>query len=636
MKLNLNSKFLIAISIFCNISYAKQAWSQKYLASDIPAELLGNADEVVRFASTDFEVKGPSDATETTTRVVTVLNKNSHENVLVEYYDAYSKITVFKATIYDKTGRVVKTTSKQDVQDMSAYDGFSIYSDNRVKVIEIAYNNYPYTIECQVEKTYKELLNYPNWHILDSYRQSVQETTHKITLPKDLDIVYKNFNTEVSPTETTDAKGRKQYEWRSPNIAAIEREPFAPPATRVLPSVHISPVTFEVKGYQGSMASWKDFGQFIYELNKDNDALSPEMKATVAELTASLPNDTEKIAALYKYLQNNMRYVSVQWGIGGWQSFDAKYVEKNKYGDCKALTWFMKALLKEASIKAQPALITAGDTPYEHQANFTEPNFNHVILHVPSTGQWLECTSNTAPCGYFTSLNEDRSVLLITEEGGQLARTPKLPACRSIQRVQLALDPEGNAAITSKTEMTGEAHEYYRRYQNDLSDTRQKEILEESLSLPSYKVGNFKVDVAADAPSATFEYEINAFRFASKAGTRLFVPMNALEKVDFVPKEIKKRHLPVYMRASSETESEVTLLLPEGYKIEALPKAPPNVHSEFGDYSLNISAQDKQLVLHRQLTLKPYEGKADDYEKLRDFFKTIQKSDAIKVVLVKE
>ncbi len=73
----------------------------------------------------------------------------------------------------------------------------------------------------------------------------------------------------------------------------------------------------------------------------------------VHELTDHLTDKRQKVFALYDYLQKNTRYISVQLGIGGWQPFPADYVATKRYGDCKALSNFMVALLKEAGIKAQ-------------------------------------------------------------------------------------------------------------------------------------------------------------------------------------------------------------------------------------------------------------------------------------------
>jgi hypothetical protein len=81
--------------------------------------------------------------------------------------------------------------------------------------------------------------------------------------------------------------------------------------------------------------------------------LPEETKNKVHELTDKLQDKNEKIKVLYDFLQKNTHYIIMQLGIGGWQPLEASYVSIKKYGDCKALSNFMIALLKEAGITAK-------------------------------------------------------------------------------------------------------------------------------------------------------------------------------------------------------------------------------------------------------------------------------------------
>src|SRR5690606_27634424 len=125
----------------------------------------------------------------------------------------------------------------------------------------------------------------------------------------------------------------------------------------------------------------------------------------VEKLIAGVTDEKEKISILYKYLQQNTRYISIQLGVGGWQPFDAAYVAKNGYGDCKALTNYMQSLLKTAGIPSYYTVVYAGSSGYA-QNRFVEDlpsnQFNHVILCVPGMKDttWLECTSQQSPPGY--------------------------------------------------------------------------------------------------------------------------------------------------------------------------------------------------------------------------------------------
>ena len=116
----------------------------------------------------------------------------------------------------------------------------------------------------------------------------------------------------------------------------------------------------------------------MYQLIKGRDVLPEEVKKKVHELTDN-KGDKEKISVLYDFLQKNTRYISIQLGIGGWQPFEASYVAEKKYGDCKALSNYMIALLKEAGITGKYVEIYGGKSPPPFIEDFPFYKFNNVI-----------------------------------------------------------------------------------------------------------------------------------------------------------------------------------------------------------------------------------------------------------------
>lgn len=622
----------------CLFTFSLRAQDEpSFNAALIPVSLRENADAVVRSQEIVFNVTAPDAAVFREKRVVTLLNGKSDYNKLILFYDAFNKIGRIRGSIYDASGQFLRDIEKKETQDFSAINDFSIYEDNRVRYLEVHHDRYPYTIVFDYEIKYRDLLfSYDDWDI-QGFKTAVEDASLTVVMPEEIKLYHKSLNIKLEPVITSD-KGKRQYKWDVERLAAIGQEPYAPSQYELLPRVMLSPETFKAEGYTGSMASWKDLGQFNGELAKGRDALSPALKAKVHELIAGLKTDAEKIAVLYRYLQKNTRYVSVQLGIGGWQPFDAAYVEKNKYGDCKALSNFMKALLKEAGISSYPAIVMAGETFVDLSEDFATNAFNHMILYIPSRNAWLECTSDDFPPGYLGDFTADRDVLLVTPEGGKLVRTPAyLPDENlAVRRTEITVLPSGEAKITKKSLLHGPAHEWYRAAANNLTPDELKKKMQEQNPLPQAYFTQLQVLPGQETPTARVEYAMDVPQFGSKAGKRLFLPLNPVNAFSEIPPANDKRIHPVEFRQGYAEQDTIIISYPEGYSMESIPAENTEINTEFGSYTSRVIRQEKSLMLIRRLEMKPVRLPAERYNDWRSFRRDVAKADAMKVVLIQK
>lgn len=608
-----------------------------YSIFNISPELLENAKAVVRQEVIEFEVLSPEVAKEHIKVVATRFKTSAPFEELQVHYDMYSKVGKITAAIYDANGKLIRKIGKKEILDYSAVSGGTIYADSRIKYIDFSYGQYPYTIEYEYIKTYKGIRTYPSWYIQD-YATAVENSSYTLSIPSQLNFNYKVYNIDLEVV-TSAADSKNIYKWQAKNLPAIEKEIYHPSASEMLPIVLFAPDKFIVDGYQGSMTTWKDFGNFMLKLNKGRSVLSEHMIAEIKKMTANATSDKEKINILYQYLQDNMRYVSVQLGIGGWQTFDAAYVEKNKFGDCKALTYYMKAMLREVGIDAYPALVKAGkEKDFQVAEDFTYPLFNHVILNVPSQGYWLECTSADAPANYLGTFTDNRNVLLITNEGGVFSKTPELtPEDNRTENVStLKITNKGGANIKNQTIFTGTQHEYYRYLENNASKEDIKKYFSHIVDLPSFFLNNYNLKSAKDEPTTQMKYEIEVPRYGSKAGKRLFLPLNVINPFTNVPDKNDSRKYGIQIDRGYIENDIFTFELPTGTSVESIPETDKTITSDFGTYQVKVEQQEGKLIYQRTLKILPVKVPVERYDELRDFYKEIAKLDKMKVVLLQE
>lgn len=91
-------------------------------------------------------------------------------------------------------------------------------------------------------------------------------------------------------------------------------------------------------------------GIWYWNLQTGRFDASAEIKAKVTELTASAATPLDKMKALAKFVQQDIRYVAIELGIGGWQPHPAADVFAHRYGDCKDKATLMRSMLHEIDV----------------------------------------------------------------------------------------------------------------------------------------------------------------------------------------------------------------------------------------------------------------------------------------------
>ena len=622
---------VISLILFITISHTCLCQNKpEYAVSKINSQLLKGAEAVVRFEEAKYVIESPRKYSYHVSRAVTIFSTGSDQSVLRVFYNQYSRAEITHIALYDAMGNFIRKLKKSEIIDKAAFDGLSILTDNRLKYVSASGGQLPFTLEYAFQVDFSDTNYYPDWSPAD-YDISIEKATFTLDAPQELIIHTRVVNTDFE-THNESLNGRKIISWTINKLPALTLEPYAPD---ILPRVLFSPELFQVETYTGSMSDWKTFGEFIYTINKDREQLTPEMKAIVQNLTKDCITEEEKIDTLYNWLQKNMRYVSIQLGIGGWQSFDAATVEKNKYGDCKALSTFMKGMLKETGIESHQVLIYWDENDKLHFDDFVSTGFNHMMLYVPSEDMWLECTSNDLPAGVIDVDEENKTVLLITPEGGKIATTPSAPleSNYTVTTDSIFLGDKiylrGHIKMGGNNQLIARALNYY------ASPTEQREYFTENFRLSLSKLDKLQIHVDENTFTSTIDYNATLEHFGGLPGERYSIPLNAVYPIDNICEAQVERKSDFISKANKTVSNNVIITLPSNYAVEFIPA--PVTYSYNGNEYL-ISAEQTGNVIHVKHQRKevPLRLTPLEYKDYCNYYSSIIKANARMIILKKK
>lgn len=291
-----------------------------------------------------------------------------------------------------RTGQVIsdKPVHEQESLAEVSFDA-PVYTDQQTKRVSLGgvapgtIVDYSYTTETVQPVLPGDFIESWSIHTGSPTRRS----RYVLDLPADYEPRIQEHNLNFH-RRTQERGGRRIHTWATAELPKIEPEPFAAvDSNKVFMSLEI-----------GGRTEWADVGRWYAGLSADRYELTPEIEARVAEVVAGARTREDSLRAVYRWVAQDFRYVSLSLGIGGYQPRTPAEVFRTQYGDCKDKATLFIAIARRFGANAHPVLLNSFGGDGRDMPSVAR--FNHMIAAVerPEGGYtYLDLTAETIPWG---------------------------------------------------------------------------------------------------------------------------------------------------------------------------------------------------------------------------------------------
>ena len=308
-------------------------------------------------------------------------------------------------------------------------------------------------------------------------------------------------------------------------------------------------------------------------------------------------------------------------------------------GNGLQVTWLFLGLARVAGFQADPVLVSTRDRYFFSPAlmNATELNSNVVVVKLDGEDLYLDPGIPFTPFGLLPWEETGVMGLRLDKDGGTFVRTPvPTPDKSQIERKAVLKFDRGTLTGVLTVTYTGMEASWRRLSERDEDDTDRKAFLKDDVQrfIPTgieAKLTNQPDWSAAEAPLVA-EFELHVPGWAQLAGRRAIFPaglFGAPEKHTF---EHVARTQPLSFDFPYRLADEVTVTLPQGWKVDSIPK--PGVLDLKGlIYKATAETQGQTLRLTRQIDLGVILVDLKFYPAIRNFYQTVRAGDDQQIVV---
>jgi transglutaminase-like putative cysteine protease len=429
------------------------------------------------------------------------------------------------------------------------------------------------------------------------------------------------------------------------NVPAFQMEDHMPPPNEL--KFRVDFIYHDEVPEQNPDKFWKRLGR------KQNDRVESfvskrkALEQAVAQIVSPSDSPEEKLRKIYARTQqiHNLSYEvrkSEQEVKRDKQKEikDAEDLLKEGYGSGWDITWLFLGLARAAGFEAYPVLISNRAEYFfvKQRLNSNELNANVVLVKLNGKDMYFDPGAAFTAFGLLPWGETATEGLKLDKDGGSWVQTtlPDSDVSRIERSAKLKLSSEGVLEGKVKLTFAGLEASSRRIEERNEDDTERKKSLEEQVK--EYIPAGIEVELtnkpewnASETPLVA-EFDLKVPGWVASASRRALFPVGlfgASEKHLF---EHSNRVWPVYFRYPYKMIDDLTIELPAGWQVGAIPKE-LDQNAKAAEYSLKVENKEGLLHIRRELRSDLMMVPKETYPVLRSFFQLVKSQDDQQVVL---
>jgi len=549
----------------------------------------------------------------------------------IPYLSDAEEVEIIKALVIKPDGRKIRA---KKIQDVSPYSGYPSYTDLKTKIISMRNLAVGDIIELEYRtKARFSRMQGEVWGQFYFYDAVPMEVSRFIlTAPSTREIYIKSENLDMGPLiEYSEDGALKTYTWERKNCLKAESEYMMPIKEDLFPYLTYSTID-----------DWQKIAAWYWSKVKDIINPTPEIIEETDRITQGAEDTREKIKKILLYFKENIRYVSMSFGLNAFEPHLPQEVLEDKYGDCKDQSMLLISMLKYIGIDAYPVLVRYGNSLYPPERVVPSPQeFKHVLVYADFKGQdlWLDPLEEGLDLGELPYSLTEEKLFVIRPEGGEFIDIPQMPIEKTTSVIKITIDlaEDGSCTGSVETILSYSESSSFRSTLKRLT-SKQMDLLKIGL-LQKIAPGGEIVDTSFSDPDdysrpSSVMVKFRTKDWAPRMGDFMILPsLSPSVKNPFSLPE-SERDYPIQCAGESRSRNIGIITIPKGFKFEYIPenydKSLPICR-----YSLTSQVYENRLVMVAEKHWFKGEIPVSDYVKAQDFFNDLY-NESGKAIIIKK